>query len=173
MREEELKAPSQGEQPASSSRLAVSPTALPQPSPHPGIPHHLGVPIPSPKSRFYSQLCFLAASGTEQMLCRHLQGLGQAKTNVPGSRGRAREKGVRSSAFPLQKHGKLPENWSQARAPRPVNEPLLCSPGRAWLEAHSGRLLESDRGCPQSTLTRRTPPPSLPPGAEQPARSKC
>lgn len=26
---------------------------------------------------------------------------------------------------------------------------------------------------PPSTLTRRTPPPSLPPGAVQPARSKC
>lgn len=73
---------------------------------------------------------------------------------MPGSRGRAREKGVRSPAFPLQKHGQVPENRSQARAPRPVSEPLLCSPGRAWLEAHSGRLLESDRGCPQSTLTR-------------------
>ncbi|CAI9155844.1 unnamed protein product [Rangifer tarandus platyrhynchus] len=42
-----------------------------------------------------------------------------------------------------------------------------------WLEARSERLLEPDHGCPPSTLTRTTPPPSLPPGAVQPARSKC
>lgn len=40
------------------------------------------------------------------------------------------EKGVRSSALPFQKHRKVPENRSQARAPRPVSEPLLCSPGQ-------------------------------------------
>lgn len=61
---------------------------------------------------------------------------------------RAWGNGVRFSASPFQRPGKVPEGRSKLETPDLSAGPFFCSPGWAWLEAHSGSLMELDRGCP-------------------------
>ena len=108
--------------------LQRAPTALPQLDSHPesrtvsGVHSIPEVPLSQPA------LLGGMGHGADALLplARSRTGVG-AWAGPPQKSG---EKGVRSSAFPLQKHRKVPENRSQARAPRPVSEPLLCSPGQ-------------------------------------------
>lgn len=63
---------------------------------------------------------------------------------------RARGKVLR---IPIPETEKVPEGRSKLEPPDLSAGPFFCLPGWAWLEAHSGSLMELDRGCPI------TPPP--------------
>lgn len=98
-----------------------------------------------------------------------LGGNGHRRRRLQGLR-RAENKGGKVLHTPIPEAWESPRGQVEAPAPRHASRLAFCSPGRAWLEAHSGPLLEPDRGCPIPPPPRGPRPLAFHRG-EQPAEA--
>lgn len=159
-------------QPPAPGLFAVNPHRTTPARLAPGIPHRVGCSL-HPRSP-----AFTAGSASRRHRARSRCPVATCEVSDRGrSMGRAaaeeRGEGGKILRIPTPEAQKSPGEKVIGSSPQTCQRapPLLTRPSlaRGPLRAPLG----AGPWVPPSTLTRRTPPPSLQPGAVQPARSKC
>lgn len=147
---------------------------LSRPDLHPGIPQR-GILHPIPEVSLSWPVLLLSGNGhgADALSPLAKSPTGESEHECARQLRKSRGEGGKVLFIPPSEAQKSPRTGHRLEPLDGSGSSCFCSPGRAWLEAHSGGLWKLDCRCPQLTPTRRILPPSLPPGAEQRARSKC